>query len=74
MWTLSCSVWDLVPRAGIEPGPPALGAWSLSYWTTREVPTHLFARPSLTSHCKILTSPWDKWLETHGVQRHSHKQ
>ena len=25
-------------RPGIEPGPPALGAWSLSHWTTREVP------------------------------------
>ena len=24
--TLSCSVWDLVPRSGIEPRPPALGA------------------------------------------------
>ena len=22
----------------IEPGPPALGAWSLTHWTTREVP------------------------------------
>ena len=26
-------MWDLVPR------PPALGVWSLSHWTTREVPT-----------------------------------
>ena len=33
----SCSMWDLVPWPGIEPGPPALGAWSLSHWTTREV-------------------------------------
>ena len=29
---------DLVPQAGIQPGPPALGAWSLTLWTTREVP------------------------------------
>ena len=29
---------DLVPRPGIEPRPPALGAWSLTHWTTREVP------------------------------------
>ena len=35
--TLSC-VWDLVPQPGIEPGPPASGAWSLS---RREVP-HVF--------------------------------
>ena len=34
---LSCSMWDLAPRPGIEPGPPALGE-SLSHWTTREVP------------------------------------
>ena len=30
-------MWDLVPRPGIEPGPPALEAQSLSPWTTREV-------------------------------------
>ena len=35
---LSCSVWDLVPRPGIKPGAPALGAQSPSHWTTREVP------------------------------------
>ena len=36
--TLSCNMWDLVPWPGIEPGPSALGAQSLSHWTTREVP------------------------------------
>ena len=36
----SCGMWDLVPSPGIEPGPPALGAGSLSHWTTREVPCH----------------------------------
>ena len=34
----SCSVWDLVPWPGIQCGPPALRAWGLSRWTTREVP------------------------------------
>ena len=34
---LSCSVWDLAPLPGIEPGPPALGVQSVSHWTTREV-------------------------------------
>ena len=24
------------PDQGSNPGPPALGAWSLSHWTTRE--------------------------------------
>ena len=28
----------LVPWPGIEPWPSASGAWSLSHWTTREVP------------------------------------
>ena len=37
MWTFSCSMWDLVHCPGIEPRPPALGAWHLSPWTTREI-------------------------------------
>ena len=37
MWTLSCSMWDLVPWPGIEPRPPALETWSLSHWTPKEV-------------------------------------
>ena len=36
--TGSCSVWDLVPWPGVEPGPPTLGAQSFSHCTTREVP------------------------------------
>ena len=31
-------MWDLVPQPEIEPGPPAMGAQSLTHWTTREVP------------------------------------
>ena len=42
MRTLSCDMWALAPWPGIEPGPPALGAWSLSHWTTREVPSLWF--------------------------------
>lgn len=30
-------MWDLVPRVGIKPGHPALGAQSLTQWTTRGV-------------------------------------
>ena len=36
--SLSCGMWDLVPWPGIELRPCALGTWSLSPWTTREVP------------------------------------
>ena len=42
MWTLSCSMWDLDLWPGIEPGPSALGALSLSHWTMREVPRFEF--------------------------------
>ena len=38
VWILSCSTWDLVPQSGIKPRPPALRAWRLSHWTTRQVP------------------------------------
>ena len=39
---LRWDIWDLVPWPGIEPRPPALGAWSLSHWTIREVPVSAF--------------------------------
>ena len=42
MQTLGCSTWDLVPWPGIKPGLPTLGAWSLSHWTTGEVPQPSF--------------------------------
>ena len=43
---LRWGMWDLLivacglyfPDRGSNPGPPALGAWSLNHWTTREVP------------------------------------
>ena len=34
---LNCSMWDLVPWPGIDPGPQALGAQSPSHWATEEV-------------------------------------
>ena len=43
--SVAACMWDLVPQPGLEPGPPALGAWSITHWTTREVPPfyHLLA-------------------------------
>ena len=41
MWDLQvqhASLWDLIPWPEIEPRPPALGVWSLSHRTTREIP------------------------------------
>ena len=35
---LSCNTWDLAAWWGIEARTPALGAWSFSHWTTRQVP------------------------------------
>ena len=34
---LCCGMQDLAPQPRIERRPPALGAWSLSHWATREV-------------------------------------
>ena len=45
-------MWDLVPQPGMEPGPPALGAWSLSHWTTREVPLGFFLSVTSSPHEK----------------------
>ena len=39
MLGFTCGMWDPAPWSGIEPRPPALGAQSLSHWTTREVPS-----------------------------------
>ena len=39
---VAACMWDLVPRPGIEPGPPELGAQSLTHWTTRDVPIEVF--------------------------------
>ena len=36
--TLSCGKCELVLWPWIKPSTPALGVWSLSHWTTREVP------------------------------------
>ena len=41
MRILNCGIWDLAPWPGMESGPPALGAGTLSHWTTREVPCPL---------------------------------
>ena len=49
-----CRMWDLVPWPGMEPRPPALGAWSLSHWTTKEVPNNIFLK---STPCQELPRP-----------------
>ena len=62
---LNCGMQDWVSWSGIEPGHPALGAWSLGPWTTREVPlVHLIGIPILVTwpHMPlfILKKGWDR--------------
>ena len=51
----SCGMWGLIPWPGIEPRCPVLGAWSVSHWTTREVPP-----PAKRLLCS-LSSPGAYW-------------
>ena len=71
---LSCGMWDLVPWPGIKPGSPALGAWSLNHWTTREVShTSILAQRILMDRgfcwttVQRITKSWTqlKWLTMH---------
>ena len=48
-------MWDLVPQPGMEPGPPALGARSLTYWTTREVSETVFSTVKQKRHQPYLS-------------------
>jgi len=56
MWTLSCSMRDLISQPGIKPKPLALGAQSFSYWATREVLSFSFSSCSSISQESILAS------------------
>ena len=54
---LSCSMQDLVPQPGFEPGSPALGVQSLSCWATREVTIDLIC-PNKMGSTIILLILW----------------
>ena len=46
-------VWHVeLPLPGIEPMPPAVEAWNLNHWTTREIPRQVYI--FLTFLCLIL--------------------
>ena len=42
IWLRCAACGTLVPQPGVKPVPPAVEAWSLNHWTTREVPEHYF--------------------------------
>ena len=56
MQTSSCSLWYLVPQPGIKIGSPVLGPWSLSHWTTKEVPVNWILKTrNITSSFTMFT-------------------
>ena len=71
---------NLLPWPGIESGPPALGAWSLSHWITQEIQTISMFRESPGGlvvripgfHCSSTSSIPD--LETEVLQGVLHGQ
>ena len=75
MWTLGWGIWDLVPWPGIEPGPPALGTWSLSHQTTREATATSKQSFSGTQPCPFIqdcfsltTAVLSSWQRLFGMQ------
>ena len=76
-WPRSIACGILVPRPGFEPVSPALKAWSLNHWTTREGPVFLFLKKnrlrltSLTLKKKCLFTIWcsstQESIQTAGV-------
>jgi len=66
MWTPNCSMQDLVPWPGIKLRLPALGMWSLSHWTTREVTYFriLQKRKLRYNHERVKISQSNSWAHT----------
>ena len=60
---LDLSLQDLVPWPGLELRSPALGAWSLSHWTTREVflSVSLNFSKSIYQITSLLFGQFSKW-------------
>ena len=71
MRTLNWGMWDLVPRPGIKPRPPALGAQSLSHWTTREVLKLLLKCSMAQVLVAAVTMVWTFWPWSSSEQEES---
>ena len=65
-WIFSWDMWDLVPWPRIKLQPPALVAWSLSQWTTREVPGLVFILWSCIRQLRL--AHHGKIAETEGLK------
>ena len=50
-WVLVAACGIYFPDQGSNPRPPALGAWSLSHWTTREVPDSSLKTQTFPQQC-----------------------
>ena len=50
---VAACMWDLVPRPGIEPRPPALGVWSLNRCATGEVPAVIISMEAVTRFAQL---------------------
>ena len=53
-WPCCTAYGILIPRPGIEPMPPALEAWSLNHWTTREVPICRLFDDGHSDQCEVV--------------------
>ena len=63
----------LVPPPGIKPMPPALGAWSLNHWSSREVPILLlFVLLATFTECFLPNRYCGKYI-THIISLNLHK-
>ena len=67
--SVAACMWDLVPRPGMEPRPPALGVQGLTHWTTREAPVGFILFNAITSRGRqdLLSLFTDKEMETRKV-------
>ena len=53
----------LAHQRGIKPMPPALEAWSLKHWSTREVPERILFLKSLIINCVIWKRKFENLLD-----------
>ena len=58
-WPCPAACGILVPRPGMQPEPPAVEAWSLNHWTTREVPLCIYCASAESVDISCLLPRWE---------------